>query len=73
MIFRSIGRFWKGFRANQDEKMMIFYGKPFFYDDRFPMGMLRESKNNAYRADLMVYSNCPKNIVGQKLKRFIET
>ena len=46
------------------------FKKPFFYDDRFPMGMLRESKNNAYRADLMVYSNCPKNIVGQKLKRF---
>ena len=46
------------------------FKKPFFYDDRFPMGMLRESKNNAFRADLLVYSNCPKNIVGQKLKRF---
>ena len=23
------------------------FRKPFFYDDRFPMGMLRESKNNA--------------------------
>ncbi len=46
------------------------FKKPFFYDDRFPMGMLRESKNNAYRADLLVYSNCPKTIVSQKLKRF---
>ena len=46
------------------------FNKPFFFDDRFPMGMLRESKNNAYRADLLVYSNCPKNIVDQKLKRF---
>ena len=46
------------------------FKKPFFYDDRFPMGMLRESKNNAFRADLLVYSNCPKNIVSQKLKRF---
>lgn len=46
------------------------FRKPFFYDDRFPMGMLRESKNNAFRADLLVYSNCPKNISDQKLKRF---
>ena len=46
------------------------FKKPFFYDDRFPMGMLRESKNNAFRADLLVYSNCPKNISDQKLKRF---
>ena len=46
------------------------FEKPFFYDDRFPMGMLRESKNNAFRADLLVYSNTPKNISDQKLKRF---
>ena len=46
------------------------YKKPFFYDDRFPMGMLRESKNNAFRADLLVFSNCPKNISDQKIKRF---
>ena len=46
------------------------FRKPFFYDDRFPMGMLRESKNNAFRADLLVYSNCPKKISDQKLIRF---
>ena len=46
------------------------FNKPFFFDDRFPMGMLRESKNNAKRADILVYSNCSKNISEQKLKRF---
>lgn len=46
------------------------FKKPFFYDDRFPMGMLRESKNNAFRADLLVYSNSSKKISDQKLKRF---
>ena len=46
------------------------FEKPFFYDDRFPMGMLRESKNNAFRADLLLYSNCPENISVQKIKRF---
>lgn len=46
------------------------FKKPFFYDDRFPMGMLRESKYNAFRADLLVYSNSSKKISDQKLKRF---
>ena len=46
------------------------FHKPFFYDDLFPMGMLRESKNNAKRADLLIYSNCPVKISSEKVNRF---
>ena len=43
------------FKFDKDLNVLVssFY-KPFFYDDLFPMGML-ESKNNAKRADLLIF------------------
>ena len=33
------------------------YNRPFFNDNVFPLGMLRESRYNAKRADIIIFSN----------------
>lgn len=62
---------FQNLKFDKDLNVLVssFY-KPFFYDDLFPMGMLRESKNNAKRADLLIYSNCPDKISSEKVNRF---
>jgi len=36
------------------------YNKPFFDDYIFPMGMLRESRKSANRANILIFSDCPE-------------
>ncbi len=50
--------------------LVTSFNRPFFYDDLFPVGMLRESKNKARRADVLVFSNTPQKIDVQKKIRF---
>ena len=38
------------------------YNKPFFDDYIFPMGMLRESREGAKRANILIFSNCPEDM-----------
>ena len=38
------------------------YKLPFFDDNIFPVGMLRENKNNIKRCDVLIFTNSPKNI-----------
>ena len=62
---------FQNLKFDKDLNVLVssFY-KPFFYDDLFPMGMLRESKNNAKRADILIFSNCPDRISSEKVNRF---
>ena len=41
---------------------LISYKSPFFDDNIFPVGMLRENKNNIKRCDVLIFTNSPKNI-----------
>lgn len=38
------------------------YNNPFHRDLIFPLGYLRESKNNSSRSDLLIVSKCPNNL-----------
>ena len=39
------------------------YDNPFFYDNVFPFGMLREYKSNINRADILIFTNSPYNLL----------
>jgi tetraacyldisaccharide 4'-kinase len=47
------------------------YNRPFFNDYIFPMGMLRESRKNANRADVLIFSNCPDDMGLEERRNFI--
>ena len=42
--------------------LLTDYNKPFFQDDIIPLGTLREIKENANRADVILVTKCPNNI-----------
>ena len=42
--------------------LLTDYNKPFFQDDIIPLGTLREIKENANRADIILITKCPNNI-----------
>ena len=47
------------------------YNRPFFNDNVFPLGMLRESRYNAKRADILIFSNCPNDMDIEERRDFI--
>jgi len=42
--------------------LLTDYNKPFFKDEPIPLGTLREGKENANRADIILVTKCPNNI-----------
>lgn len=45
--------------------------KPFYSDHIFPLGKLRESKSNAIRADILIFTKCPENLTKQQSNDFV--
>ena len=57
---------------NKDVDILISsYNRPFFNDHIFPMGMLREPRKNAKRADILIYSNCPYDMGTEERRNFV--
>lgn len=53
-------------RLSPDFKILLTpYNKPFFQDHILPAGRLRESRNGALRADLIVVTKCPEDLPPQ--------
>jgi tetraacyldisaccharide 4'-kinase len=46
------------------------YNNPFHQDLIFPLGYLRESKNNSSRSDLLIVSKCPNNLTIEQARVF---
>ncbi|MCE7042394.1 tetraacyldisaccharide 4'-kinase [Dyadobacter sp. CY312] len=47
----------------QDLKLLLNdYNRPFYQDMPFPAGRLRETRNGAKRADVVIVTKCPENI-----------
>jgi tetraacyldisaccharide 4'-kinase len=46
--------------------LLCDYNRPFFNDWLLPMGLLRESRKGAKRADAIIVSKCPKNLNEQQ-------
>ena len=44
------------------------YKNPFFDDNVFPFGMLREYKSNIKRADILIFTNSPQNLLKKDSK-----
>ena len=49
------------------------FNAPFFLDRILPVGNLRESRQGAKRADIILVTKCPKNLNQQQIKQFCET
>ncbi|GAB3195469.1 tetraacyldisaccharide 4'-kinase [Pontibacter aydingkolensis] len=47
--------------------MLTDYGRPFFRDFILPAGLLRESRQGAQRADLVVVSKCPPDLSASEM------
>ncbi|MDG1022629.1 MAG: tetraacyldisaccharide 4'-kinase [Flavobacteriaceae bacterium] len=48
------------------------FNAPFFLDQILPVGNLRESRQGAKRADIILVTKCPKNLNQQQIKQFCE-
>ena len=42
--------------------LVTSFNRPFYDDNIFPLGRLRENKKNVIRADILIFSNCPENL-----------
>ena len=51
--------------------LLTEYSKPYFKDYLFPSGNLRESRNSARRADLIIVTKCPSELPIEERKKFI--
>ena len=45
--------------------------KPFYSDHIFPLGRLRESKSNATRADILIFTKCSENLTKKESDDFV--
>lgn len=52
--------------------LLTTYSNPFYNDDFFPVGWLRESKKNYNRADIIIVSKCPTTISQEEKVKIIE-
>ncbi len=43
--------------------LLIDYNRPVYYDHHLPLGQLRESNNNTDRADIIIITKCPDDIM----------
>ncbi len=53
--------------------LLTEYNKPFFEDFLLPTGRLRESRTGAQRANVVVVTKCPGNIMPSTMKLVMET
>lgn len=51
--------------------LLTEYGNRFTRDHIFPLGWLREAKNNYHRADIIIVTKCPDGITGQERQAII--
>ena len=56
---------------NKHHDSLTEYSKPYFKDYLFPSGNLRESRNSARRADLIIVTKCPSELPIEERKKFI--
>ena len=49
--------------------LLTSYGKPFYTDHVLPMGQLRESRQGARRADIIIVTKCPGDITATEMDR----
>jgi tetraacyldisaccharide 4'-kinase len=60
-------------KLNADKYLLITeYNAPFFEDFYFPMGNLRDAKNQAKRADIIIISKCPDSLQDTEKEIFIK-
>jgi tetraacyldisaccharide 4'-kinase len=52
--------------------LLTEYDSPFFNDFYFPMGNLRDGKNQAKRADIIIVSKCPNSLQDTEKEIFIK-
>ena len=51
--------------------LLTEYSKPYFKDYLFPSGNLRESRNSARRADVIIVTKCPRELPIEEREKFI--
>ena len=51
--------------------LLTEYSKPYFNDYLFPAGNLRESRNSARRADVIIVTKCPSELPFEERKKII--
>ncbi len=49
--------------------LLTSYNKPFYTDHILPMGRLRESRQGARRADIIIMTKCPGDMTGPEMAR----
>ncbi len=47
------------------------FNDPFFEDNIFPLGKLRENKKEAKRADIIIFTKCPSTLSGKEKESYI--
>lgn len=52
--------------------LLTDYNRPFYYDDPFPAGRLRERRHGAKRADLIVVTKCADDLTVGEKQRIID-